>query len=156
VPICDAGIGNKLREKVDEAIHLSSACYCTAKTLVSFPRLFLFVSLPLPRLPVMGHSQSRSLSQTSNDIVSVHTHYLSDSPSIVIQPASDYAFTAIIHILNAMHPEMRCGLSGSRNWKKTKPHPSIREMGSSIRLSLVQPFFHSNRPFPPVSSDCEW
>ena len=25
-------------------------------------------------------------------------------------------------------------------------------MGSSIRLSLVQPFFHSNRPCPPVSS----
>ncbi len=37
--------------------------------------------------------------------------------------------------------------------KNTRPHPSIREMGSSIRLFLVQPSFHSNRPYPPVSPD---
>ena len=40
--------------------------------------------------------------------------------------------------------------------KNTKPHPSIREMGSPIRLSLVQPSFHPNRPCPPVSFGCRW
>ena len=50
-------------------------------------------------------------------------------------------------------PFVKFGRSAKKN---IKPHPSVREMGSSIRLSLVLPVFRSNRPCPPVSFGCRW
>ena len=41
--------------------------------------LLLFVSLALPRFPVVGHSPTGSFSQMSNDIVIVHSHCVLDS-----------------------------------------------------------------------------